>query len=100
MFRNGDLSKNVELQPGDTVYVHRAPMVYVYGEVHKGGAYRVEPHMTVMQAIALGGGITVRGTERGVRIHRRKGGGVKKIDARLTDEVRVDDVIYVKESIF
>jgi len=49
MFRNGDLSKNVELQPGDTIYVHRAPMVYVYGEVQKGGAYRLEPHMTVMQ---------------------------------------------------
>jgi polysaccharide export outer membrane protein len=56
--------------------------------------------MTVMQAIALGGGINVRGTERGLRIHRRDGEAVKKIDARLTDEVRSDDVIYVKESIF
>jgi len=100
MFRNGNLSANLELAPGDTIYVHRAPMIYVYGEVNKAGAYRLEPHMTVMQAIALGGGINTRGTERGVRIHRREGNGVNKIDARLTDEVRVDDVIYVKESIF
>jgi polysaccharide export outer membrane protein len=100
MFRNGSLDTNMELAPGDTIFVHRAPMVYVYGEVNRAGAYRLEPHMTVMQAIALGGGITVRGTERGVRIHRREGGDVRKIDARLTDEVRVDDVIYVKESIF
>jgi polysaccharide export outer membrane protein len=101
MFRNGNLAANMELAPGDTVYVHRAPMVYVYGEVNRAGAYRLEPHMTVMQAIALGGGITVRGTERGVQIHRRESsGGTQKIAARLTDEVRVDDVIYVRESLF
>src|SRR5258706_12512665 len=48
MFRNGDLTRNVELQPVDTIYVHRAPMGYVYGEVQKGGAYRLQPRMTVM----------------------------------------------------
>ena len=101
MFRRGDLSKNIELQPGDTIYVHRAPMVYVYGEVHKGGAYRVEPHMTVMQAIAMGGGITPRGTDRGLKISRKgENGQVARIDARLTDPVQPDDVIYVRESIF
>ena len=100
MFRNGNLGSNMELAPGDTIFVHRAPMIYVYGEVNKAGAYRLEPHMTVMQAIALGGGINARGTERGLRVHRREGGNVKKIEVSLTDEVRVDDVIYVKESIF
>ena len=100
MFRNGDLSANVELQPGDTVYVHKSPMVYVYGEVQKGGAFRLEPNMTVMQAIAMGGGITPRGTERGVRINRRHGGSVERIEARLTDLVQADDVVYVRESLF
>ena len=101
MFRNGDLSKNVELQPGDTVYVHRAPMVYVYGEVQKGGAYRLEPHMTVMQAIAVASGITPRGTERGIKLSRRDANGnVRKFDVSLTDPVQPDDVIYVKESLF
>lgn len=101
MFRNGDLTKNVELQPGDTIYVHKAPMVYVYGEVQKGGAYRVEPNMTVMQAIALGGGITPRGTERGIKLSRRDAKGeVHRIDVSLNDTVRPDDVIYVRESLF
>ncbi len=101
MFRNGDLTRNVELQPGDTIYVHRAPMVYVYGEVQKGGAYRLEPHMTVMQAIALASGITPRGTERGIKINRRLDSGqVQKVDAQLTDRVQPDDVIYVRESLF
>ena len=101
MFREGNLTQNVLLQPGDTIFVHRAPMVYVYGEVQKAGAYRLEPHMTVMQAIAMGGGLTVRGTERGVRIHRRDASGnVKKLDASLTDTVQSDDVVFVRESLF
>ncbi|MEO5675975.1 MAG: polysaccharide export protein EpsE [Usitatibacter sp.] len=101
MFRAGNLNNNVTLQPGDTLFVHRAPMVYVYGEVQKSGAYRLEPNMTVMQAIAMGGGLTVRGTERGVRVHRRTdNGGVKKIDVSLTDAVQTDDVVYVRESLF
>jgi polysaccharide export outer membrane protein len=100
MFRGGNLAGNMELAPGDTIYVHRAPMIYVGGEVNKAGAYRLEPHMTVMQAIALGGGINPRGTERGIQIHRKDGNGVKKIGVRMTDEVRPDDVIYVKESLF
>lgn len=100
MFRRGDLTHNIALEPGDTIYVHKAPMVYVYGEVQKGGAYRVEPNMTVMQALAMGGGITPRGTERGIKINRRDGSGVKRIDANLTTTVQADDVIYVRESLF
>jgi polysaccharide export outer membrane protein len=100
MFRQGDLTHNITLEPGDTIYVHKAPMVYVYGEVQKGGAYRVEPNMTVMQAIAMGGGITPRGTERGIKINRRDGSGVKRIDANLNTNVQADDVIYVRESLF
>jgi polysaccharide biosynthesis/export protein len=101
MLRNGDLTKNVTLEPGDTVFVHRAPMVYVYGEVHKGGAYRLENGMTVMQAIAMGGGITPRGTERGIKVTRRNGDGkTHDMTVRLTDPVQTDDVIYVRESLF
>jgi polysaccharide export outer membrane protein len=100
IFRDGDLSQNVELKPGDTIYVEKAPMVYIYGEVQKAGAYRLEPHMTVMQALALGGGLSPRGTQRGIKIARRTDHGVRQIDARLSDVVQNDDVIYVAESLF
>ena len=100
IFDGGDVSQNIELAPGDTIYVHKAPMVYVYGEVQKGGAYRVEPNMTVMQAIAMGGGVTPRGTLRGLKISRREGGSVREINAHLTDTVKPDDVVYVSESLF
>lgn len=101
MIRSGDLTQNLDLQAGDTIYVGRAPMIYVTGEVTRAGAYRVEKDMTVMQAIALGGGITPRGTERGIRIHRKNGDGqIHRMEAKLTDPVQTDDVIFVRESLF
>jgi polysaccharide export outer membrane protein len=101
MYSTGDMSSNVELQNGDTIFVQRAPVFYIYGEVQRAGAYRMEQNLAVMQAISLGGGLTVRGTERGLKIHRRMPDGTLKVlDARPTDTVQTDDVIYVKESLF
>ena len=57
--------------------------------------------MIVMQALAVGGGITPRGTERGLKIRRvEKNGNVVEIDALPNDLIRPNDVIYVKESLF
>lgn len=101
MYRTGDLSANVELQNGDEVYVPRAPVFYIHGEVQRAGTYRLEPDMTVEQALSVGGGMTRRGTQRGLKIHRRTPDGqVLKIEADLTDQVRAEDVIYVKASLF
>jgi polysaccharide export outer membrane protein len=101
MYRTGDMSSNIELQNGDTIFVQRAPVFYIYGEVQKAGSYRLEPNMSVMHALSLGGGLTPRGTERGLMLHRRlPDGSVEKLSAKLTDTVQPDDVIYVKESLF
>src|SRR4029077_758369 len=90
-----------KLQGGDTVYIDRAPVYYIYGEVARAGAYRVEPNMTVMQAIAAGGVITPRGSDRRLKMRRTGADGkVIESDAKLSDAVQTDDVIYVKESLF
>jgi polysaccharide biosynthesis/export protein len=89
------------IQNGDVVYVERAPMVYIYGEVQRPGAMRLERNMTVMQALATGGGLTQRGTERGMRVHRRGADGkVEVVQPNLNDPLRDGDVVYVKESLF
>ena len=101
MIAKGTMSPNFEIQNGDTIYVQRAPVFYIYGEVQRAGAYRLEPDMIVMHALSLGGGLTPRGSDRGLAIHRRMpDGAVRKIDAKLFEAVRPDDVIYVKESLF
>src|SRR6195256_5758659 len=101
MYRTGDLSRNLQLENGDTIFVQRAPVFYIYGEVQRAGSYRLEQAMTVMQALSLGGGVTPRGTDRGLKIRRRGSDGTfQAIDARLTDPVQPDDVIYIRESLF
>lgn len=101
MYRTGDLSRNLQLENGDTIFVQRAPVFYIYGEVQRAGVYRLEPAMTVMQALSVGGGVTQRGTDRGLKIRRKiPDGTFQAVDARLTDQVQADDVIYVKESLF
>ena len=101
MYRGGDLSKDMRLENGDVIYVKRAPQFYLYGQVQKAGAYRLQPQMTVMQAISVGGGLTPRGTLRGLRIERRTPDGqVSKLSVQPTDVVRADDVIMVRERLF
>jgi polysaccharide export outer membrane protein len=101
IFLAGRAADDVVLQGGDTIYVHRAPMFYIYGEAQRPGAFRIERNMTVMQALAQGGGPTLRGSEKRLRLHRKNANGsVQQIEPQLTDPVMPDDVIYVKESIF
>jgi polysaccharide export outer membrane protein len=95
------LDNDVVVHGGDVIYVHRAPMYYVYGEVNRPGSYRVERDMTVRQALVQGGGPTQRGTERSLRLYRRGADGKLEVRApSLDDMVQPDDVLKIGESIF
>jgi polysaccharide export outer membrane protein len=97
----GDPAGNIRLQAGDMLYVDRAPIFYIYGEVQKPGSYRLERGMTVMQAVATGGGLTPKGTQRGLTIHRRGAdGAVQVVEPHLDDPIRPDDVVTIRESLF
>jgi polysaccharide biosynthesis/export protein len=99
--RVASLSKDFELQGGDTVYVDRAPVFYIYGEVVRAGTFTVTDGMNVMQAIAMGGGITPRGSESRIKLRRaNKEGKFLEYDVSPTERVYPNDVIFVRESIF
>ena len=101
IFLDEKLQDDIVLQGGDSIYVHRAPVFYIYGETQRPGAYRIERGMTVMQALATGGGPTTRGSEKRLRLHRKTANGsVVQSTPQLTDAVRPNDVIYVNESLF
>lgn len=86
---------------GDTIYVHRAPVFYIYGEAQRPGAHRIERGMTIRQALALGGGPNARGSEERLLLHRKNANGVTEaIPADLADAVQPNDVIHVRERIF
>lgn len=92
---------DIPLQGGDVIWVSRSPMVYIYGEVQRPGSMRLERDMTLMQALASGGGLTLRGTEKGIRVHRRNSEGkVEVVQPAMDDLLRDGDVVYVRESLF
>ena len=92
---------DLPVENGDILFVDRAPTAYIYGEVQKPGQFRVERGMSLMQALAQAGGLTPKGTQRGIKLHRRdESGNVTITEPRMNDPVQRDDVFYVKESLF
>lgn len=101
LFIDNKLQDDLVVASGDVIYVQRAPVFYIYGEVQRPGSYRIERNMSVRQALAQGGGPTMRGTERRLRLHRRGADGkVEILKPGFDDPVQSDDVIYVRESLF
>lgn len=101
LFLNEKAANDIVLSGGDTLYVNKAPVFYIYGEAQRPGPYRIERSMTVMQALAQGGGPTVRGSENRLRLHRRDATGkLVEYVPKLTDLIRAEDVLYVRESLF
>lgn len=91
----------LRLRGGDSIFVPPADQFYVYGEVNAPNMYRLEPGMTVVQAVTRGGGITPRGSSRRIEIRRRKPDGTDaKHDGDLGEAIQANDVILVKERIF
>lgn len=100
MLTQGDIRLDPELRGGDIVYVPPFNVFYVYGEVQRPGSFRLEPEMTVIQALSVAGSLSERGTQRGLQIRRRGQGGAEEVAVELDDPVRPNDVIYVREALF
>jgi len=101
MFLDNKLQDDIIVAGGDVIYVHRQPMFYIYGEVQRPGSFRIERGMTIRQALAQAGGLTQRGTERKLNVHRRGSDGqISAETVNLNDPVQPDDVLHVRESLF
>jgi len=98
--QSGRLSQNAVLRDGDTIFVPRAALIYVFGQVRNPGAYALQKGTTVLQALSLAGGVTDRGATGRIRIARIVAG--KKIEIRTTTEDAVEpgDTIIVPERFF
>jgi len=101
IFIAGGESQDMQVLNGDVIWVDRAPMVYIYGEVQRPGPMRLERRMTLMQTLASGGGLNLRGTEKGIRVHRKNAEGkVQVLQLPMDEALKDGDVVYVRESLF
>jgi polysaccharide export outer membrane protein len=101
VFAAADMSRNFEVASEDIVYVEPHAVFYIYGEVRQPGVYPLTPGMRVQQALSVGGGLTMRGTDRGIRIDRQGSDGqIRRLRGQLNDQLQANDVLTVPESWF
>lgn len=98
----GNLNDVLTIQDGDIISVAKARQFYVYGAVQHPGVYRLERNMSIIQGLAVAGGLTPRGTNRGLIIRRLDATGNAVIESAVNfaDILNNDDVLVVKESLF
>jgi polysaccharide export outer membrane protein len=100
---------NVEIQPGDTINVARAGMVYVIGEVTRPGEFVMETTQTpsLLQILAAAAGPTRMADLSHTRVIRRTPKGVESKDVDLKRimqakagdlEVQAGDIVFVPSS--
>jgi polysaccharide export outer membrane protein len=98
--RSGNPEKDLRLEPGDTVYFPKAAQFYVTGNVNRPGAFRYEEGITVFQAVNMAGGVTPRGSSKGIRVVRLEEGRKKELKVQSSDLVEPEDTIVVPERFF
>jgi len=109
----GDIGKsahaNAEIFPGDTVFVSKAGIVYVVGDVKNPSGIVIEndSEMTVLKAIAIAGGVNSTAAVNSSKLIRRTTNGreentipLKKILAAKASDLRLqaEDIVFVPSS--
>jgi len=101
IMEGGDLSQNVQIHDGDTIYIAKGGMCYVTGEVADPDAYPCDNDTTVLKLIARAGGFTGKASKSSVRIVRIKDGEkviLKDVDHNTS--VLANDILVIPESFF
>ncbi|HSR06698.1 MAG TPA: polysaccharide biosynthesis/export family protein, partial [Bryobacteraceae bacterium] len=100
-----DSAKDITIRPNDTVSVPRSSLIYVTGEVVRAGGFPLQEadSLSVMQALALAGGMTRTAAPKRARILRSEPGRPDRkeivIDVRKVAEGTAPDVALVAEDI-
>jgi len=101
LVERGDTSLDVAIIDGDSIYIAKARLFYINGEIKKPDAYKYSEGTTVVKAITMAGGFTDKASKGKVKIIRKIGGKEEVLEKVKMDEtVLPDDVIVVPESFF
>ena len=95
--QEGRLSANITIREGETIFVPGAEKFYVSGYVRSPGAYTYERGMTVLQALTLAGGVSDKGSTRGLKAQRLVIGKKKEVKLKVTSPIQPGDTIVVRQ---
>ena len=101
-WKNLQLGKgtDVVLLDGDIINVPKAQTFFITGQVRSGGQQVLEPGTTIQQAIAMAGGLTERGSDRGITVTRIVNGKSTDVKVTLEDKVQPNDTIMIRNRFF
>jgi polysaccharide export outer membrane protein len=88
------------LRDGDIITVPKAQTFYLSGQVRNPGSYVLQPGETLEQALAVAGGLTDRGSTRGIKANRMINGKQVEVSLKLSDKIKADDTILVPQRLF
>ena len=97
-----DNKGNVDIQPGDTVIVSRAGIVYIVGDVNHPTGFRIQDNsLSVLKCLALAGGQTKTSALSKARILRETPNGIQEIPINLKKVLyaKAPDMAMVKGDI-
>ena len=103
------MEANVDVFPGDTIVITKAPIVYVVGDVRLPGGFVIDKSngLSILQALALAQGATTTAKLNSSKLIRKSGEGpqetpiyLKKIlEGKAQDlKLEADDILFVPHS--
>lgn len=98
LLSKGDLSQNVMIKPGDTIYVSSGTGLryYVLGQVANPGPYEWVQDITVLEAVKQAGGVKEKGAPNRIRVRKVYNGQKEEIKVNVLDIMKgkkKDDIV-------
>lgn len=101
LIEEGDTSLDLALMDSDNIFISKAGVFYITGEVDKPDAYKHEEGTTVIKAVTIAGGFTDKAAPGRIKIIRKVDETETVIEkAKMDEPVLPDDVVVVPESFF
>lgn len=102
-------SDDVEIQPGDKIFVPRAGIVYVLGDVKQPGGYVMQNQgrISLLQALAMAAGANSTASLNRARLIHKTSSGYQDIAVALKDilkgheddwQMQAEDILYIPNS--
>jgi len=109
LIQKGDIRQNIKIQPGDTIVVPIADVVYVQGEVKNPGPVKFTKDLTMLGVIAQAGGFTPLAAPKRVNVIRANGEKKDNIRVNVSDimsaserdvPLKPNDIVIVPQRLF